>query len=466
MTHETIVIGAGPSGLSAAYHLEGQPLLVEAADRVGGLCRSVHDNGFIFDQAGHIMFTKDPSIQQLYTTLLGDNLHWQEREAWVYTLTDAGGVYTRYPFQAAFYGLPVETVTECLLGAVAALYGDHGATPPRNFEEFIHRHWGAGIAKHFMVPYNQKLWAVPLAEMTHDWLGSRVPQPNLEDMIVGALQPQPKPMGPNARFGYPLRGGFEALMRGFLPLLAAKGVPIRLHSRVTAVSPRAHTLTLNHEETLAYDRLLSSMPLPELVRAIGAEAPPSVRAAAGQLRHVSVRCVNVGVKRAGITDKHWIYYHQDTVFHRVFVQSNASPYCQPPGTTGLTAEISYSAYKPLPEAGLNERVLADLRRVGLLAAGDEVLVVNQVDIPYAYVVQDHARVAAVRVIRAWLERQDIHLCGRYAEWEYYNSDNAIASGRAAAQRLNDRAARPPQPDPLLVDPAVAHDLPALTGSDD
>jgi UDP-galactopyranose mutase len=438
MDAATVVIGAGPSGLSAAYHLDDGPvLLVEAGSRVGGLCRSVYDGDFVFDQAGHIMFTNDPYIKEMYVKLLGDNVHWQPREAWIYTHTGDGGVYTRYPFQASFHGLPVETVKECLIGAVEAIHGDHnGIDTPKNFEEFIYRHWGTGIAKHFMVPYNTKLWAVPLTEMAFDWLGPRVPQPRLEDMIVGALQPQPKPMGPNATFGYPLRGGFEALMRGFLPLLRQRDVTLACDSRVTAVSPRRHTITINGREEVAYERLVSSMPLPELIRAVGDAAPAAVRSAARKLRKVAVRCVNVGIGRGDVTDKHWIYYHQDTVFHRIFVQSNASPYCQPPGTSSLTAEITYSEYKPLPEDGLNERVLADFKKVGLLRDDDEILCLNQVDIPYAYVVQDHARPEAVATIRAWLETQDIYLCGRYAEWEYYNSDNAIASGRAVATRLN------------------------------
>src|SRR5260221_9395978 len=93
------------------------------------------------------------------------------------------------------------------------------ASEPRNFEEFIYKVWGAGIARHFAIPYNRKLWSVPLTEMETSWLGGRVPIPDLEEMIEGALKPAPKPMGPNARFGYPLRGGFQALMDGFLPHL-------------------------------------------------------------------------------------------------------------------------------------------------------------------------------------------------------------------------------------------------------
>src|SRR6188472_3770401 len=83
-------------------------------------------------------------------------------------------------------------------------------------------------SKHFAIPYNRKLWAVPLTEMETSWLGGRVPLPDLEEMIEGALRPVPKPMGPNARFGYPLVGGFQALMDGFLPHLRG---PVRMYSR-------------------------------------------------------------------------------------------------------------------------------------------------------------------------------------------------------------------------------------------
>src|SRR5690606_9458970 len=193
----------------------------------------------------------------------------------------------RYPFQGALHGLPPEVLKECIVGAIEARFGrlkndaprarsvsgsspsackaesitdccadgvvdslpratmatTEAATrkPPANFEEFIYQVWGAGVAKHFAVPYNRKLWAVPLTEMETSWLGGRVPMPDLEEMIAGALQPVPRPMGPNARFGYPLRGGFQALMDGFLPHLRGQ---VRCNSRVVHIDPARHELRL------------------------------------------------------------------------------------------------------------------------------------------------------------------------------------------------------------------------------
>ena len=264
--------------------------------------------------------------------------------------------------------------------------------------------------------------------METSWLGGRVPVPDLGEMIEGA--------GPNARFGYPLRGGFQALMNGFLPHLKGE---LRLNTRVKSVSPSQHTVTLHDGSTLKYGHLVSTMPLPMLIRAIGEEAPKEVREATAALRHVSVRCVNIGVGRENLTEKHWIYYPEDTVFHRIFVQGNASPHCNPAGGFGLTCEITYSEYKPLPCDGhdLIERCIADCRKVGFFREDDPIVTANQVDMPYAYVVYDHGRASSVAVVRDWLAQRDIILAGRYSEWEYYNSDQAFLAGKKAADKVRE-----------------------------
>ncbi|MEP6604816.1 MAG: NAD(P)-binding protein, partial [Nitrosospira sp.] len=468
---KSIIIGAGPTGLSAAYHLDEEALLIDRNPTVGGWCRSIEDKGFIFDHAGHIMFSNDVYVQQLYKILLGNNVHWQNREAWVYSK----GVHTRYPFQGALYGLPPTVIKECIVGAIEARYGTSkqseskslpadctkdratselsdccadGAVPvtgktlrheeqvppqtkSENFEEFIYRMWGTGIAKHFAIPYNKKLWTVSLTEMETSWLGGRVPLPDLEEIIDGALQPVGKPMGPNARFGYPLRGGFQAMMSGFIPHIKGS---IELNADVTRILPDEHLIMLGDGRCFRYENLISTMPLPELIRVMNDEAPQQIKDAAAALRRVSVRCVNLGIGRENITNKHWIYYPEDTIFHRIFLQGNASPGCNPPGGFGLTCEISYSPAKPLPCDGqeLIDRCVEDCIKVGMLKRNDKIVTANLVDMPYAYVVYDHARARSVETIKNWLLQRDIILSGRYSEWEYYNSDHAFLAGKKAA----------------------------------
>jgi len=280
--------------------------------------------------------------------------------------------------------------------------------------------------------------------METSWLGGRVPLPDLEEMIEGALSPVPKPMGPNARFGYPRRGGFQALMDGFLPLLRGS---LALGCEATRISPSRREVTFVGGATTRYDVLVSTLPLPELIRLMGDEAPRAVQRAAAGLRRVSVRCVNLGIGREKLTEKHWIYYPEDTVFHRIFVQGNASPECNPPGGTALTCEISYSELKPLPCEGpaLIARCIADCRKAGIIRDDDPVWAAHEVDLPYAYVVYDHARKERVETIRAWLVQQDIVLAGRYSEWEYYNSDHAFLAGRKAAEQVRGIHARGAEP---------------------
>ena len=466
-----IIVGAGPTGLSAAYHLNEETLLLDKNPTVGGWCRSIEDKGFIFDHAGHIMFSNDVYVQQLYKILLGNNVHWQNREAWVYSK----GVHTRYPFQGALYGLPPTVIKECIVGAIEARYGTSkqseskslpadctkdratselsdccadGAVPvtgktlrheeqvppqnkSENFEEFIYRMWGTGIAKHFAIPYNKKLWTVSLTEMETSWLGGRVPLPDLEEIIDGALQPVGKPMGPNARFGYPLRGGFQAMMSGFIPHIKGS---IELNADVTRILPDEHLIMLGDGRCFRYENLISTMPLPELIQVMNDEAPQQIKDATAALRRVSVRCVNLGIGRENITNKHWVYYPEDTIFHRIFLQGNASPGCNPPGGFGLTCEISYSPAKPLPCDGqeLIDRCVEDCIKVGMLKRNDKIVTANLVDMPYAYVVYDHARARSVETIKSWLLQRDIILSGRYSEWEYYNSDHAFLAGKKAA----------------------------------
>jgi UDP-galactopyranose mutase len=462
---KTVIIGAGPTGLSAAYHLDANTVLLERNTTVGGWCKSIKDKGFTFDYAGHIMFSNDPYVLKLYDILLGDNQHWQNREAWVYSKN----VYTRYPFQGALYGMPPEVIKECIVGAIDARYGNaqndasfgkqcasaqvtdccadgtadiaNSSTATRrdtqNFEDFIYKVWGAGIAKHFAIPYNKKLWTLPLKQMETSWLGGRVPLPDLGEIIDGALQPVSKPMGPNARFGYPIKGGFQALMSGFVPHIKGK---IELNADAVQLLPQEHVVVLADGRRFHYDHLISTMPLPELVRLIGTEVPETVRNAARGLRHISIRCVNIGINREQVTDKHWIYYPEDTIFHRIFLQGNASPECNAPGGFGFTCEISYSPWKPLPVDGdeLIARCIADCIKVGIMNPEDKLMTANLVDMPYAYVIYDHERARNVAIIKAWMEQYDIILAGRYSEWEYYNSDHAFLAGKKAAEKIATR----------------------------
>jgi len=474
MRTPALILGAGPTGLSAAYHLGGSSVLVERDTSVGGHCRSVEADGFTFDPGGHTLFASDPYLRRLYRLLLGDNVQWHEREAWVH----ADGAHG----PDASPGAP-DGITQSLLGAIetrpldgprplkarranqaqAATNGHAAAnghatasghaTPrsghdvtrePRNFEEYLRCTWGADIARRFAVPYHRKLWTVPPSELETSWLDRPQPLPDTAGDAQAGSSPAPSSIESRTRFGYPRYGGFQALMDGFLPRL---GGHVRLAAEVLRVSPRRRLVTFADGSTIGYETIVSTLPLPELVRCLADEAPDAIREAAASLRRVSARCVNLGIGRAHLTGRHWIYYPGDTVFHKVFVPGNASPACNPPGGTGLTCEITYSERSPLACSGddLIRRCLADCRKVGILRADDPVRTATEMDIPYAYVVPDHGRAERVATIRRWLRERDIVLAGRRGAWEHDRSDHAFLAGRRAANTVREILGTPSLP---------------------
>lgn len=425
--HRVIIVGAGPAGLGAARELDDDAVILEAEAVPGGLMRSKTVNGYIFDWAGHIFFTKIQRVRELIEHLQGDDFHWQNRESWVFSKS----IYTRYPFQGNTYGLPVPVIKECLLGLIETTYKDW-PREPENFEEWIYQTYGSGIARHFMIPYNTKLWARDLGTMDHHWLAGRVPRPGLSDFIDGALGPGRKDMGPNARFGYPLTGGMQTVADR---LAAPVRDRIRTSARIVSLHPEAHTVTLASGEVLSYDTLILTAPLPDIVDMTEA-VPDSVRDAKNRLEYLSVLCVNVGIHRPNLTDKHWIYFPEsEFLFHRIFVQGNAAPQVCPEGCFSYTAEITYNSRKRIDFDSAGRDTVDGLIRAGLMAPDDRVDAIDLIDIPVAYVVPTHNRRGTVNGIREWYQRHDIHLLGRFAEWEYYNMDHAVNAGWSLAEEL-------------------------------
>ena len=336
---KTVIIGAGLAGLSAGYHAEKNNrdyVIYESAAHVGGLCRTVEREGFLFDYAGHLLHLKDPYFQWLVRELLADNLNILNRNAVIYS----HGVFTRYPFQANLFGLPAPVVKECLLEFVRAYYENEDLPTKayRTFYDWIVAKLGAGIGRHFMFPYNEKLWTVPTEEMSCDWLSEYVPKPSLEDVFNGAFEDQSKDFGYNATFWYPQRGGIQALCDA----LAARVSNIHLNESIMSIDLATKTVRLTSGGSSSYVKLVSTMPLNKLVEKLEGPVPADVRTASKQLRYNSVLIVNLGVRGANITDKHWIYLPEKRfTAYRVGVYSNFSDVLAPVGTTSFYVEIGY-----------------------------------------------------------------------------------------------------------------------------
>jgi len=424
-------VGAGLAGLSTAYHLGNQPYRVmEKEQEAGGLCRSYQVDGFTFDMTGHLLHFRQAEIKALVERLLVGRLEKHSRRSFIYSHR----TYTEYPFQVNTHGLPPEVVRECLLGFIATLTSP-AMTPPeeRSFKAWILDNLGEGMAKHFMVPFNEKLWQVSLDELTSDWVSWLVPKPELKDVINGALGIKDKAFGYNPSFLYPSQGGIGVLPQSFLP-----GVKeIVYGSELVEVDTARRRATFSDGRVEEYATLVSTIPVPELVRRC-TDLPQTIRDASAGLRCVSVYNVNLGVARERVSDHHWIYFPEpDYPFYRAGFPMNFSPSLGRPGCSSLYVEMSHQPTERLPPAEVIRRVRVGLEQAGIVRSDDDIVVADVKDIRYAYVLFDRHRARALPAILEELTRRGIHSIGRYGRWEHTSMEDAIAQGKALAERLQD-----------------------------
>ena len=266
--------------------------VVEREKEAGGLCRSYQLDGFTFDLTGHLLHFRRPEIKTLVEKLLDGRLERHVRRSFVYSHE----TYTEYPFQVNTHGLPPEVVRDCLLGFIATLTSPRQAVPPeeRSLYAWILENLGEGIAKHFMIPFNEKLWQVSLEELTSDWVSWLVPKPDVRDVVNGALGIKDKAFGYNPTFLYPVRGGIDVLPKAFLG-----GVqPISYGTELVEVDTTRRRAVLSDGTGVDYENLVSTIPVPELV-ALCTDLPGWVREGTAGLRCASVYNVNLGIAQIG-----------------------------------------------------------------------------------------------------------------------------------------------------------------------
>jgi protoporphyrinogen oxidase len=215
-----VILGGGLAGLSALWHLQEAGYencaLFEKESRIGGLTRSEPSTDS--PSTTQVTFAFKDRTSKLVVGF-EHNIH--------YVLGNSDFL------ERSLHSIPVSDEPsrsprrhqECVLGFVQAAANGHrdGAISSvsestlefHNFEEWIYSTLGSGIAKHFMLPYNEKLWTVPPKELSCEWMGRFVPGTSLEQILDGALSDHSRNIGYNASFGYPLKGGIEALPRAF-----------------------------------------------------------------------------------------------------------------------------------------------------------------------------------------------------------------------------------------------------------
>ncbi|MGH9513962.1 MAG: protoporphyrinogen/coproporphyrinogen oxidase [Terriglobales bacterium] len=439
-TKKILVIGAGPTGLGAAYRLQELGYenweLYEKSDHVGGHSTShVDEKGFVWDEGGHVIFSHYPYFDQLVERMLGPDVHERIRESWITT----GDTWVPYPFQNNLRFLPKAVQLECLLGAAkAAANAGGGAT---NFRDWILATFGEGIARAFMFPYNLKVWTTPLDQMSKSWIGERVSVVDFKRLLENVLYERDDvSWGPNNKFKFPLHGGTGEIYRRM-----AQCFPSKLHcgKKLAEVNLNRRTVSFEDGSGDTFDFLISTAPLDLLAQALK-PADPRLLEAAAELQHNDLLVLGIGLEKKIETGRCWIYFpDEDMPCYRTTYFSHYSPFNVPNGDTehysSFMSEVSVPPGKKLDPQKAMEAVIDGLIRARILEPADRAKVVSRYHqlVSYSYPIPTLGRDRVLGILQPALMDQGVYSRGRFGAWRYEigNMDHSVMMGVEAVNHL-------------------------------
>ena len=441
---DCLILGGGLAGLSAGWALTqaGRRVqLIEGADVVGGLARTVVRNGFRFDLGGHRFFTHNARIEAFVRELLGDELVTVPRSSRIYLQ----GKWVEYPLRplGALAGVGARASARILVGyAWASIARRMRPAPLASLEDWVVAQFGRPLFELYFRDYSEKVWGIGCRDISAEWMAQRVQGLSLGAAIGHAFLKR-GPALPTLvdRFLYP-RFGIGAIAER-LSAAIGHSAPVATGTRVVRVrhdGGRIEGVTVRRgeeERELRGETFLSTIPLTQLVQALSPRAPVEVRAAAARLRYRDLVIVTVMLRRERATDQTWIYFPgKEVPFGRLHEPTNWSAAMAPPGHTLLATErfcFRGDATWNATDAELIESTVHHLEQFGFVRRR-EVCDGMVVRIPAAYPLfevgyQEHSRVLCDYLARF----HNLDLAGRGGLFRYYNMDQAIASGLDAAE---------------------------------
>jgi len=436
MPDSILILGSGMAGLGAAHRLRSEGRKAQLLDKhtyPGGHTTTHSRDGYLFDEGPHVSFTKNDRIKKFFAEAVNND----------YLSIDAyidnywRGQYIRHPVITNMHGMPRDVTVKCITDYVQAKQNAHPTI--NNYEDWLVASYGRTYAELFPMQYASKYHTTHAANLSTEWVGPRLYQAQLSEVLNGALSNESPNIHYVQDYRYPRHGGFAAFLSGLV-----NQADVALGHEVVGVNPAARSLNCRNGRTLPYAGLISSIPLPELLPMIEG-APRDVVEASQTLACTTVVLVNLGVDREDLSRSSWTYFYDDEFpFSRVSFPRTFSPHVVPKGCGSIQAEVYFSRkYKPLagsPDACI-EPTIEGLRKCGILRDSDRILFREAMMIPYANIIFDLDRAAALAKVHGYLDDIGIGYCGRYGDWGYLWSDEAFISGENAAQKTLERSGR-------------------------
>ena len=413
------ILGAGISGISTGYHLglKGiEHVVYEKNERWGGLCDNFTiGDGFRFDYFVHLSFTKSEYVNELFAKS-ADYITHKPVSTNYYK-----GFWLKHPAQNNLAPLPALEKVKIITDFINKPTGSN----PANYKEWLRYQFGNYFSENFPETYTEKYWTVKAEQLTTDWLGGRFSLPPLDALLLGAFEEQDENFYYAQEMRYPKTGGYRSFLNGM-----AANTNIKTSKEVSLIDIKAKKLEFTDGTTEFYDQLISSLPLPELIKRIK-DVPLQILEASARLACTSGQLVSLGFNVPDVPPTIWFYmYDEDILPSRAYSPSIKSPENVPKGKSSLQFETYYSKAKPKKLSGgtLIEHIVEKGIKMKLFSVND-IELSNYREVKYANVIFDFERKANLAIVHNYLDSNNIKYIGRFGEWDYLWSDQSLLSGK-------------------------------------
>lgn len=408
-----LIIGAGISGISYANFTKNEYLILEKEREAGGYCRTIKRNGFVWDYSGHFFHFQHPELERYVCRYIDpSSLLSVEKHTQVYYK----GKYIDFPFQKNIHQLDKEEMIDCLYDLFSTPTGH-----VESFKEMVYANLGKSIAEKFLIPYNEKLYACDLDQLDMNAMGRFFPKTDKEDVILNFRSQDNSSY--NSHFVYPKGGAIE-----YIHSLSHDIEPERIHldEEVLDVDLSRKIVRTSRGE-IKYDRLISTMPLPDLLEKCHIEYPDDT------FTCNKVLVLNLGFDSKG-NDTHnsWIYVpEKEYIFYRFGYYDNIMG----SDRMSLYVEIGFPEKESLRKEGLYlERTLEDLRKIGVVTT-QKLVDYEAILMRPAYAHISKKSIDAVAHYKELLSRNDVYSIGRYGSWRYCSIEDNILEAKNLADTI-------------------------------
>lgn len=418
ITVKNLIIGGGISGLTLAYYLKDDYLILEKESEAGGYCRTIKNPEYVWDFAGHFYHFKTEEMKKLFLSLIEEDQIITRRKV---TKIFYDNLLVDYPFQMNIHQLNKQDFIDCLYD----LYFKEEKDTYDNFLDMLYGKFGKGIVEKFLKPYNEKLYATDLTSLDTNAMGRFFPYADL-DAIVRNFK-HANNASYNDTFLYLKQGTQYFIDKLYGEVDQSK---VRLNTVVTSVDTVNKIATTNTGETIHYENLVNTVPLNKFLGIIDGDYSKTI----AEMSYNKVLVLNLGFdkKSPNYTDEHWIYFPDKSLnFYRIGFYDNIL------GTDKLNVyvEIGYTKDAEVDVDTQIKLTLEGMKRVGIIDESTNLVDKSIVIMDPAYVHISEKTEATLDQVKAELLAKQIHTTGRYGKWTYCSMEDCMVWAKEIYEQI-------------------------------